>query len=237
MIKNLAVDRLHVVGDIFDRGPRADSIMEILMQRRSVDIEWGNHDVLWMGAASGSECCIAAVLRNCLSYGNTTILERGYGIPLRELALFAGRNYPQLPLDKAAAHAVTVIMFTLEGQLIVTPTEEATHPDDYTYHIAGASGEKCATPTITNNNCTLSFACETAGAVCHYEITRAGEGNTVQLSSTADYVVSVWATKAGYLDSDVATTTITMKRGDVNADGVVSITDAVSVVNIINSGF
>ena len=126
---------------------------------------------------------------------------------------------------------------TLEGQLIVTPTEEATHPADYTYHIAGASGEKCATPTITNNNGTLTFACETAGAVCHYEITRAGEGNTVQLSSTADYVVSVWATKAGYLDSDVATTTITMKRGDVNADGVVSITDAVSVVNIINSGF
>ena len=118
LIKNLAVDRLHVVGDIFDRGPRADSIMEILMQRRSVDIEWGNHDVLWMGAASGSECCIAAVLRNCLSYGNTTILERGYGIPLRELALFAGRTYPQLPLDKAAAHAVTVIMFKLEGQLI-----------------------------------------------------------------------------------------------------------------------
>ena len=83
----------------------------------------------------------------------------------------------------------------------------------------------------------MTFACETAGAVCRYEITRAGEGNTVQLSSTADYVVSVWATKTGCLDSDVATTTITMKRGDVNADGVVSITDAVSVVNIINSGF
>ena len=64
LIKNLAVDRLHVVGDIFDRGPRADSIMELLMHRRSVDIEWGNHDVLWMGAASGNECCIAAVLRN-----------------------------------------------------------------------------------------------------------------------------------------------------------------------------
>ena len=97
--------------------------------------------------------------------------------------------------------------------------------------------EKCATPTITNNNGTLTFACETTGAVCHYEITRAGEGNSITLSSTSDYVVSVYATKAGYLDSDVATTTITIKQGDVNTDGVVSITDAVSVVNIIlNNG-
>ena len=72
---------------------------------------------------------------------------------------------------------------------------------------------------------------------CHYEITRSGEGNTVTLSSTADYVVSVWATKAGYQNSDVATTTITLKQGDVNVDGVVSISDAVSVVNIIlNNG-
>ena len=125
----------------------------------------------------------------------------------------------------------------LENQLIVTPTEEATQPEKYIYHIGDVSGEKCATPTITNNNGTLSFACETAGAVCHYEITRAGEGNSVTLSSTADYVVSVWAAKTGYQDSDVATTTITMKQGDVNADGNVSITDAVTVVNIIlNNG-
>jgi hypothetical protein len=123
----------------------------------------------------------------------------------------------------------------LENQLIVTPTEEATQPEKYIYHIGDVSGEKCATPTITNNNGTLSFACETAGAVCHYEITRAGEGNSVQLSATSDYVVKVWATKAGCLDSDIATTTITMKQGDVNADGVVSVTDAVSVVNIIMS--
>ena len=89
LIRNLAVDRLHVVGDIYDRGPRADSIMDILMQHHAVDIEWGNHDILWMGAASGSEACIAAVVRNALAYGNMTILERGYGIPLRELTLFA----------------------------------------------------------------------------------------------------------------------------------------------------
>ncbi len=118
LIRNLAVDRLHVVGDIFDRGPRADSIMDILMHHHSVDIEWGNHDVLWMGAASGSLCCIAGVLRNSLSYGNMDILERGYGIPLRELILFAEKTYPDMPEDKAAVWAITVIMFKLEGQLI-----------------------------------------------------------------------------------------------------------------------
>ncbi|MBQ7454968.1 MAG: fructose-1,6-bisphosphatase [Clostridia bacterium] len=118
LIKNLAVDRLHVVGDIFDRGPRADSIMDILMAHHSVDIEWGNHDVLWMGAASGSACCIAGALRNSLAYGNTEILERGYGIPLRELELFAERAYPGLSPDAAMLHAVSVMMFKLEGQLV-----------------------------------------------------------------------------------------------------------------------
>ena len=118
LIKNLAVDRLHVVGDIFDRGPRADSIMDILMRHHSVDIEWGNHDVLWMGAAAGSECCIAAVLRNSISYGNMDILERGYGIPLRSLSLFAEKYYPDLSPEKAMLQAVNIIMFKLEGQLI-----------------------------------------------------------------------------------------------------------------------
>ncbi len=118
LIKNLAVDRLHVVGDIFDRGARADSVMDILMRHHSVDIQWGNHDILWMGAACGSECCMAGALRNCLSYGNTEILERGYGIPLRELAQFAERQYPELPQNRAALHAVNVILFKLEGQLI-----------------------------------------------------------------------------------------------------------------------
>ena len=89
LIKSLAVARLHVVGDIFDRGPRADSIMDILARHHSVDIEWGNHDVVWMGAASGCEACIAAVLRNSLNYSNMDVLERGYGIPLRPLILFA----------------------------------------------------------------------------------------------------------------------------------------------------
>ena len=118
LIKRLAVNRLHVVGDIFDRGPRADSIMDILMDHHAVDIEWGNHDILWMGAAAGSEVCAAAVTRNALAYGNMTILERGYGIPLRELSLFAEKTYPGLPLEKALVHAIQVIMFKLEGHLI-----------------------------------------------------------------------------------------------------------------------
>ena len=118
LIKALAVAKLHVVGDIFDRGPRADSIMDILMRHHAVDIEWGNHDVLWMGAASGSEACIAAVLRNSLAYNNMDILERGYGIPLRPLTLFAEKLYPGMPPEKAALQAITLIMFKLEGQLI-----------------------------------------------------------------------------------------------------------------------
>ena len=118
LIKRLAVDRLHVVGDIFDRGPRADSILDILMRHHAVDIEWGNHDLLWMGAASGSECCIAGVLRNSLAYGNIEVLEHGYGISLRELVLFAERLYPDLPSGQAALNAVNVLLFKLEGQLI-----------------------------------------------------------------------------------------------------------------------
>lgn len=119
LIKHLAVERLHVVGDIFDRGPRADSIMDILMSHYAIDIEWGNHDILWMGAASGSEACIAAVVRNCLSYNNTEILENGYGIPLRPLTLFAERAYPELTPEKAALEAISVLMFKLEGRLIL----------------------------------------------------------------------------------------------------------------------
>jgi len=118
LIKRLAVDRLHVVGDIFDRGPRADSIMEMLMNHHSVDLEWGNHDILWMGAASGCLPCVAAVVRNSLSYSNMEILENGYGIPLRPLALFAEKLYPELDPEKAALEAISVMMFKLEGQLI-----------------------------------------------------------------------------------------------------------------------
>lgn len=118
LIKHLAVARLHVVGDIFDRGARADSVLELLEKHHAVDITWGNHDILWMGAASGSPVCCCAVVRNCLSYRNMDILERGYGIPLRPLALFAEQSYPGLSPEEAALHAITLMMFKLEGQLI-----------------------------------------------------------------------------------------------------------------------
>ena len=76
LIKRLAVDHLHIVGDIFDRGPCADRIMDLLMNYHSLDIEWGNHDILWMGAAAGSEACIATVIRNNLKYHNIRILGK-----------------------------------------------------------------------------------------------------------------------------------------------------------------
>ncbi len=118
LIKRLAVERLHIVGDFFDRGDRPDAILDMLMKRSAVDIQWGNHDVLWMGAALGSEACIATVVRNSLRYGNTDVLERGYGISLRELTTFSSRMYPDESPLKASERAVTMMMFKLEGQLI-----------------------------------------------------------------------------------------------------------------------
>ncbi len=118
LIKRLAVDRLHVLGDVFDRGPRPDAIMDMLLAHHAVDFAWGNHDILWMGAAAGSLPCVAAAIRNSLAYGNMAVLENGYGIGLRTLSLLAGRLYPALPQEEAAIQTVTVIMFKLEGQLI-----------------------------------------------------------------------------------------------------------------------
>lgn len=135
LIKRLAVDRLHIVGDIFDRGPRPDIIMDTLMSHHSVDIQWGNHDILWMGAAAGSDACIAAVVCNSSKYGNLDVLEEGYGINLRPLALFAEKTYAESQAfktktgpesthnrrDAALASkiykAITIILFKLEGQL------------------------------------------------------------------------------------------------------------------------
>ncbi len=80
LIQRLVIDRLHIVGDIFDRGPGADKVMDTLINYHSVDIQWGNHDVLWMGAAAGSEACIATVIRICTRYANLDTIEDGYGI-------------------------------------------------------------------------------------------------------------------------------------------------------------
>lgn len=126
LIKRLAVDHLHIVGDIFDRGDRPDDILDMLMSYHSLDLEWGNHDILWMGAASGNEACVATVVRNNLRYNNYSLLESGYGISLRRLSLYAESVYADSnPMD-AALKAISVILFKLEGQIIDR------HPD---YHL------------------------------------------------------------------------------------------------------
>ena len=118
LIKRLAVDHLHIVGDIYDRGPYADKILDLLMAYHSLDIQWGNHDILWMGAVAGSKACIANVIRNNIRYHNMMILESGYGISLRNLALFAEKTYKNKEPMEAAFKAISVILFKLEGEVI-----------------------------------------------------------------------------------------------------------------------
>ena len=146
LIQRLVVDHLHILGDIYDRGPGPHFIMDRLMTYHSLDIQWGNHDVVWMGAAAGDLACIATVLRNSLRYANLDILEDGYGInimPLATLAIEAygddpctvfdmkgGSNYNKLEkeLGMKMHKAVTIIQFKLEGQLIMRHPEF--HMDD-----------------------------------------------------------------------------------------------------------
>ena len=118
LIKRLAVDHLHVVGDVFDRGPYADKIMERLMAYHSIDVQWGNHDIVWMGAAAGSYACLAAVIRNNIHYDSLKILESAYGVSLRELALFAEATYRADDGMSPVEKAISVILFKLEGQTI-----------------------------------------------------------------------------------------------------------------------
>ena len=103
LIQRLTIDSLHIVGDIFDRGPGAHIIMDTLCEYHNVDIQWGNHDILWMGAAAGNDCCIANVIRICMRYGNLTTLEEGYGINLLPLATFAMDTYANDPCAVFAA--------------------------------------------------------------------------------------------------------------------------------------
>ena len=145
LIKRLAVDHLHVVGDIFDRGPRADIILDSLLDYHSVDIQWGNHDVLWMGAASGSRTLVATVLANSLRYNNLEVIETGYGISLRPLSVFANEVYKDCDVHRFAVKltgpdadqysekdkllsarmhkAITLILFKLEGQKLLRHPE------------------------------------------------------------------------------------------------------------------
>ncbi|MUP59594.1 fructose-1,6-bisphosphatase [uncultured Megasphaera sp.] len=118
LIKRLAVDHLHIIGDIYDRGAHADKIMDTLMGHHSLDIQWGNHDILWMGAAAGNEACIANVLRNNIRYHNLEILESGYGISLRAFALFALQTYTKEEGIDPMVKAINVILTKIEGQTI-----------------------------------------------------------------------------------------------------------------------
>lgn len=97
LIQQFTIDVLHVLGDVYDRGPSPDKIMDILCNYHNVDIQWGNHDILWMGAAAGNDCCIANVTRIALRYGNQNVLEDGYGINLLPLATFAMETYANDP--------------------------------------------------------------------------------------------------------------------------------------------
>ena len=90
LIHNLFIDKLHIIGDIFDRGPRADYVIDELMGFQDVDIQWGNHDISWMSAAAGNEASIATVLRIATSYNSFDVLEDGYGINLRPLSMLRG---------------------------------------------------------------------------------------------------------------------------------------------------
>ena len=111
LIKRLAVDHLHIVGDVFDRGGSADKILDLLYDYHSLDIEWGNHDILWMGAACGNDACICNVIRNNLKYNNVEILENAYGISLRQLMLFGMKTYGIEDGIEAARAACT--MYTM----------------------------------------------------------------------------------------------------------------------------
>ena len=136
LVQRLVIDHLHIVGDIYDRGPGPHMIMDTLRQYHSVDVQWGNHDVVWMGAACGNTACMANVIRFSARYGNLDILEEGYGINLIPLATFALETYndvncdafkikynsaydtKNLQLDQKMHKAITIIQFKLEGQLI-----------------------------------------------------------------------------------------------------------------------
>ena len=141
LIQRLVIDHLHIVGDIYDRGPGPHIIMDTLCQYHSVDVQWGNHDIVWMGATAGSMVCIANVIRVAARYGILSTIEDGYGINLLPLATFALENYADtdceqftikyntdyntkdLSLDTRMHKAISMIQFKLEGQVIMRHPE------------------------------------------------------------------------------------------------------------------
>ena len=153
LIQRLIIDHLHIVGDIYDRGPGPHIIMDKLMEYHAVDIQWGNHDVLWMGAAAGQRGCIANVIRICARYGNLDILEDGYGINLLPLATFAmntyendpckcfqlkanlNRSVKELEMDIKMNKAISIIQFKVEGQIIKKNPEYHLESRNLLHHI------------------------------------------------------------------------------------------------------
>ena len=153
LIQRLAVDHLHILGDIYDRGPGPHLIMDKLMTYHSVDIQWGNHDILWMGAGAGQRACIANVIRNCARYGNLDILEDGYGINLLPLATFALKVYADDPCEcfklKGSSDygkeelmmnikmhkAIAILQFKLEGQTALRRPEFGLEHRNLLHHI------------------------------------------------------------------------------------------------------
>ncbi|MBM6717994.1 fructose-1,6-bisphosphatase [Gemmiger formicilis] len=160
VIKHLAVDTLHILGDMFDRGARPDLIMDQLIAHHDVDIQWGNHDVVWMGAAAGSAVCVFTVLKTSLAYGNLDLIETGYGISLRGLERFAMDFYggpidrrwiphaddrehlsPDVQTRNARMHkAVTLLMFKLEAGVIARNPDFRMQGRDYLNHIDYEAG-------------------------------------------------------------------------------------------------
>lgn len=137
VIKRLVIDHLHILGDIYDRGPAPHKILDELCEYHSVDVQWGNHDIVWMGASKGHLACIAAVIRSCIRYGNLEVLEEGYGINMLPLATLAMKVYEDDPCNRFVQKdttsnktrienelirkmhkAIAIIRFKLDGQLI-----------------------------------------------------------------------------------------------------------------------
>ena len=141
LIRRFVIDHLHVIGDIYDRGPKPDKIIDVLIDHHSIDIQWGNHDIIWLGAVSGSKVCLANVLRICSRYGNLDLLEKAYGINLTAVKTFSKKNYsfnqafepklnPYRNLSKKESmestliqQAMTIIQEKLAGQLILRRPE------------------------------------------------------------------------------------------------------------------
>ena len=161
LIKRLAVDKLHIVGDLFDRGPRPDIILDLLLHHHNVDIQWGNHDVVWMGAAAGSPICCATVIKTTLAYHNHGMLEDSYGINLRHLQRLADHYYGEDDLSIWMPHtdaargpytegmlhrcavmhkAISIIMFKLECAVIDRNPDFQMEGRDYLRRIDFARG-------------------------------------------------------------------------------------------------